>query len=179
MQLKTLLSKEFSSFNNNLFSISIVNLNNFLDKSILTLFYKRLKNFVGVLFNRRFSLFIDFLKINTLFIQSKLPLKVYLNVLGQIFKILPKHKHNRFLLFLKIVFQTLILNSTSDSSNGNILGIKLLINGRLKGKPRSNLTCIQVGSTPIQSLSKNVDFAKTHVYTLNGVFGFKIWVYKK
>ena len=179
--LKTLFYKNFNSLNSNVLSIKLVNLNNHLDRDLLNSFYKNFKRFVGVLFNRRFNLFIDFLKINSLFLKSKISSKLYLLLLGQIFRILPKSKHGRFLLFLKILFKSLI-DISINSSNKKftpILGIKLLIGGRLKGKPRSSTSCIQVGSVPLQSLDKNVDFSKIHVYTLYGAFGFKIWIHKK
>ena len=144
-------------------------------------FYRNFKRFVGVLFNRRFNLFIDFLKINSLFLKSKISSRLYLFILGQIFRILPKSKHGRFLLFLKVLFKNLIDISKYSKNKDviSILGIKLLISGRLKGKPRSGTSCIQVGSVPSQSIEQNVDFSKIHVYTLYGAFGFKIWVHKK
>ena len=70
--LKKLLFKQFSSLNNNVVSLSLINLNNHLDKNSLSLFYKNFKRFIGVLFSRRFNLFIDFLKINSLFLHSKI-----------------------------------------------------------------------------------------------------------
>ena len=181
--LKTLFFKNFKDINSNVLSVNIINLNNYLDRDLLNSFYKNLKRFVGVLFNRRFNLFIDFLKINTLFLKSKISNKLYLYILGQIFRILPKSKHGRFLLFLKILFKNLINISKNYNYKKNevnaILGIKLLISGRLKGKPRSTVSCIQVGSVPSQSINKNVDFSKIHVYTLYGAFGFKVWIHKK
>ena len=179
--LKPLFFSNFKELCNNLLSVKLINLNNFLDKDLLNSFYKNFKRFVGVLFNRRFNLFIDFLKINSLFLKSKVSVKLYLLILGQIFKILPKSKHGRFLLFLKVLFKSLIeISNNSINKNVNsVLGIKLLISGRLKGKPRSSTSCIQVGSIPSQSLDKNVNFSKIHVYTLYGAFGFKIWVHKK
>lgn len=179
--LKTLFYKNFNDLNSNVLSINLVNLNNYLDRDLLNSFYKNFKRFVGVLFNRRFNLFIDFLKVNSLFLKSKISSKLYLLLLGQIFRILPKSKHGRFLLFLKILFKSLIDISKSSSNKkiNSILGIKFLIGGRLKGKPRSSISCIQVGSVPSQSVDKNVDFSKIHVYTLYGAFGFKIWIHKK
>jgi ribosomal protein S3 len=85
------------------------------------------------------------------------------------------------LLFLKVLFKSLIeiSNNSTNKNVNSVSGIKLLISGRLKGKPRSSTSCIQVGSIPSQSLDKNVNFSKIHVYTLYGAFGFKIWVHKK
>jgi len=128
------------------------------------------------LFVRRFKLFIDFLKIVSLFEQKKVKTEVLLFLLGQIFKILPKRKHNIFLIFLKVLFTSLINNVSTKNS---ILGLKFIVNGRLKGKPRSTSAIILVGLVPVQSLSKDIDFAKLHVNTILGVFGFQLWVYRK
>jgi len=123
------------------------------------------------LFTRRFNLFVDFIKIAALFGKNKVNSKTFLFVVGQVFRTLPKRKHNIFLIFLKTVFQVLI-------ENKSILGVKFLISGRLKGKPRSSTVSILMGSTPVQSLSENIEYSKTNVYTLNGAFGFKLWVYR-
>lgn len=179
--LKNLVFNQFRDLDNNLMSIRLINLNSKIDKSSLNVFYKNFKRFVGVLFSRRFNLFIDFLKINSLFLHSQVSTKIYVHLLGQIFRILPKSKHGRFLVFLKLLFKNLLLASKDFNNKGlkSILGVKLIISGKIKGKPRSSTTCIQVGSVPSQSLSKDVSFSKIHVYTLYGAFGFKIWVHKK
>jgi ribosomal protein S3 len=84
-------------------------------------------------------------------------------------------------VFLKLLFKNLLLASKliTDENIKAILGVKLIISGKIKGKPRSTTTCIQVGSVPSQSLAKDISFSKIHVYTLYGSFGFKIWVHKK
>jgi hypothetical protein len=170
-----LFSESFDSLKN--LSISIKNLNNYLDRSDLVFFYNSFKRFERNLFSRRFSLFIDFLKMTALFSGSKISSDTYLYLLGQIFKILPKSRHSTFLVFLKTVFQTLI-NSDKNLKNSSIIGLKIIISGKLKGKPRSSSAYVQVGPVPVQSVSKNVDFAKLNVYTLSGSFGLKFWVNK-
>ena len=134
-----------------------------------------------MLFSRRFNLLIDFIKITALFCEKKVPLQTFLSLLGQIFRILQKRKHSRFFFFLKYLFQLLVSNSEFKSSlaMSNIDGIKFVVNGKLQGKTRADSSCIQVGAVPIQSLDKNVEFSRLHVYTLYGVFGFRMWVYRK
>jgi hypothetical protein len=175
--LKPLIKSLIFNLKNSSVVLSQSTLNNFLEKPILIFFYSKFKRFAGVLFNRRFSLFIDFLKMTSLFFIGRITTSCYLQVLGQIFKILPKRKHARFLVFLKALFTTLVEGSAGFDNN--IGGIKLIISGKLKGKPRSSITTISVGSVPVQSVDQNVDFTKMHVYTLLGTFGFKIWVLRK
>ena len=64
-------------------------------------------------------------------------------------------------------------------SQYNLCGVKFLLSGRIRGKSRASSNLIQIGSTPTQTLSKTIDFATDHVYTLYGVFGIKMWTYLK
>jgi len=181
LTFKKLILTQFKLLKNNLIVISLQNLNKFIHTKSLIFFYKKFKRFVGVLFARRLNLFIDFLKLTVFFTQSKVSLNSYLYLLGQIFRVLPKRKHNRFLFFLKILFQIIIDNSSKlfPNSTNLVAGIKFIVNGKLKGKTRASSNCIQIGSTPIQSIDKNIEFARLHVYTLYGAFGFQMWIYRK
>jgi|TARA_B110000093_G_C12907169_1_gene383032 hypothetical protein len=176
--IKSLFNNHFYLFDTTTVNVSFKNLNRHLDKKNLTFLYKKFKRFVGVIFSRRFNLFIDFLKITDLFVQQKITATPYLFLLGQIFKVLPKRKHNRFLVFLKLLFQIIIKSKLLSNSN-NLEGIKFIVKGKLKGKTRSSSSCIQVGSVPVQSIAKNIEFSKLHVYTLYGSFGFKLWIHRK
>jgi len=132
-----------------------------------------MKKFLGILFARRLTFFIDFVKITSLFFQSKIFSGLYLSLLGQIFQILPKRKHTKFFSFIKFLF-TILANQ-----NASILGLKLLISGKIQGKTRANSLFIHSGSIPNQTISKNIEFSKIHIYTRYGAFGFKFWVNKK
>lgn len=169
--LFSLVKNHFFLLNNNYIKLSFINLNIFIEKRLSVFFFNKLRRFYPLIFTRRFNLFVDFIKMSSLFAQNKINSKIYLVIIGQIFRTLPKRKHNIFIIFLKTLFSIFIQKKY-------ISGIRLLINGRLKGKPRSNSISFLFGSTPVQSLSKNIEFSKLHVYTLNGAFGFKFWVYR-
>jgi len=182
--LLNLFNKNFplNKINNLIFNIR--NLNKELDSLILASLYNKTKKFINNIFIRRFNLYIDFLKLTTLLIQDKICADKFIYLLAQIFKALSKRVHTRFLFFLKALFKILISNNFNVVNLDNnlissILGLKFIINGKLQGKPRASFSCIQEGSVPIQSFAKNIDFAKNHVYTLYGVFGIRIWIYRK
>jgi ribosomal protein S3 len=80
-------------------------------------------------------------------------------------------KHNQFLIFLKRIL-TLFLNSKFSK----IKGIKININGRLNGAPRSKNRVISIKNTPIQTINKPIDYSETTSFTKNGTFGIKIWI---
>ncbi len=171
-----LFFKNLSFFKQNLGVIKIINLNfqMYKFKTLIKVFYKFFKKYAFNLFPRRFNFFIDAIKLTVLFLTNKISIHFYIKILGDIFKILQKRLHVRFLFFLKELFKFLIVYSEKKL---NILGIKFRANGKLRGKPRSSTCCILVGQIPNQSISKFIDFSKLHVFTRYGVFGFKLWVY--
>jgi hypothetical protein len=181
--LLNLFKNSLSKFNNNVLILNIKNLNILVKKSIFLFFYKKMKKFIKTIFSRRFNLFIDFIKFSSFFSQSKINSDSYLYLLGQIFKVLPKRKHSRFIFFLKLLFKMIVEKAPAYFDKQNlktikIKGIKFIINGKLQGKTRADSISIQVGSVPIQSIGKNVDFSRLHVYTIYGAFGFQMWVYR-
>jgi hypothetical protein len=179
-KINGLFTEKFKNLNNNLVLLKVKVVNNQIDDSLLKILYHKTSRFMGVLFLRKFSLFIDFLKICSLFYQKKVFASTFLYILGQIFKVLPKRKHNRFLFFLKYIFQLFVQDVSIKTVLGTnkIKGIKFVINGKLQGKTRASSSCIQIGSVPVQSINKNIEFSKLHVYTIYGAFGFKIWVHR-
>ncbi len=80
-------------------------------------------------------------------------------------------RHNFFFNFLKYSLN-LLLSTTFN----NIKGIKIIIKGRLNGKPRSNNQIIQIGQVPLQTLDNKVDYFESTAFTLLGSFGIKVWI---
>jgi hypothetical protein len=159
--------------------LKIKNLNLLLqereNKILQKKFYYFYKKIAFSLFPRRFNFFIDSIKITTLFLKGFITTSFFIKILGNIFKILQKRKHVKFLYFIKKLFKNLLITQNNVNS---ILGIKCRINGKLRGKTRSSTCCIFLGQVPNQSVNKFIDYAKTHVFTVYGVFGFKLWVYR-
>jgi small subunit ribosomal protein S3 len=156
-------------------------LNKEINKIFLLYLFKKLKIHIKYLFERRYSLFIDFLKLTTLYFNDQISTKVYLSILAEIFKYLKKKQHAKFISFIKKLFSLLIFESKKYQVKNKIYlkGVKFRINGRIKGKAKASSFYNQIGHIPVQSLSTKIDFAKARVYTQNfGVLGFKIWVYK-
>jgi len=106
-------------------------------------------------------------------------LNIYVFLLGEIFRRLTKKKHGKFLLFVKILFKFIITKYKFRYVYDQILGIKFIISGKIKGKLRARNTSIQIGLIPISTQNKNIEFSKSHVFTIYGTYGIKVWVYKK
>lgn len=83
-------------------------------------------------------------------------------------------KHFYFILFIK---QALNLFLTSDLSK--IIGVKIIINGRLNGKPRARNNIIIVGNMPTQTLKTNIDYYQSTAFSSNGTLGIKVWIAEK
>lgn len=132
---------------------------------------KQLIKFKRSLFSRRFNLFYDLVKLSSLFMNKDIDIKTYCNILGTIFKFLPKKSHGKYFLFIKTIISTLIKHPESK-----IKGIKVLMSGKLKGKQRASVFKTSRGEIEIQTISANNDLSKVHIHTLYGAFGLAMWV---
>lgn len=173
-----LYDRILNKFKSNLIVLSVTNLNKQYEKKVFLKLFSKFKQFHNTLFPRRFNFFIDFLKVTSLFLTSKINLAFYTETIGQIFKILPKRRHNFFFSFMEQFFRVLI-NDIEIINNQNLKGIKFMLSGRIQAKPRAKFKYFQVGNIPMQSISENIEFSKLHIFTVYGVFGLKIWTYKK
>lgn len=167
-------------FKNNLIIFTFINLNIYLkkQKKNFFIFFNYLKKLGLLLFPRRFKFFLDFIQLSILFLENKIEIKFFISIISEIFRILQKKMHSKFLIFINKYFQFLVSNPLKNKNLFNLLGIKFSINGKLKGKTRSNSYILTAGTVPIQSFKAHVDFAKSHAFTIYGVFGIKLWIYK-
>jgi len=162
---------KLNGLNVNLISIKIKILNKEVDKKAVQFLFTLLKKFSTSLFEKRFNLFIDFLKFSILLNSSKISIKNFLQILSQIFKNLHKKKHTKFIMFLKIVLDFLIKNKFES----NVLGIKIVLSGKLKGKAMASSIKLLKGSVS-NSCNSFLDYSKTDIFTKYGVFGIKCWI---
>lgn len=139
----------------------------------------KLKKFKGALFSRRLNLYYDCIKLCSLFATRKITAEVFCNILGTIFKFLQKKSHGKFLAFVQIIIDTLIKPSKfSDSEQipTAISGIKMRMNGKLKGKLRASSFSWSAGKISQQTITADADYSLTHIKTVYGCFGLKVWV---
>lgn len=178
--ISTFLNKEFSSLKSNFISLKLKIINKKVNKRLVRFFYHKLIRFSGILFSRRFNFFIDFLKATSLFSEDYLSIKSYISFFGQMFKVLQKRTHSRFLLFLKVTFDLILLNRKVKklSKKSNVLGLKYVLNGKLKGKTRASSMYGQFGCVSPSTFVQNISYTKLHIYTLYGVFGLRAWVHR-
>ena len=179
------LFKKYSikyKFNSLIFTIINSNKNFLLksSKKVLLFLFKKTKKFILNVFSRRFTLYIDFLKLSVLLCKNKIGALEFIKLLMIIFKSLSKRMHTKFFLFLRLFFKSILyipfIKKTEFSS---VLGVKLVVHGKLQGKPRAKTSVLQLGCMPIQSFNKNISFAKAQAYNIYGAFGLRIWICTK
>lgn len=169
-------------FKKNLIIFKIVTLNKYLKRKkkkikILNSFFKQE---ASLLFPRRYNFFLDFLQLSILFLENQISISFFIKIITEIFRILQKKRHSRFIIFINSFFNFLlcrIKNLQHFFKNfKSIAGIKFVISGKLKGKPRSSHYTKVFGSVPIQTLNCSIEYAKSHAFTIYGVFGIHIWI---
>lgn len=151
--------------------IIYTNLNKKVNKVYLKRVYFALRQFIPILFKRGITNFMDLVKLTILFAEKYVSARLFLKLLGVVFKNLTKRQHNKFLLFTLILFKQIL-----KVSKKNIHGLKLILNGKIQGKTRSNtkkITCGRPTKTTVRALTI---IETIHVYTIYGVFGFQLWV---
>src|SRR5690606_13268577 len=97
-------------------------------------------------------------------------------ILAKHFTWLPKKQHKRFFIFLRDLFK--IVYELDKQKNNHILGIKLLVSGKISGKTQASNFRSIVGSVFNQTISKNVDYASPTSINKLGTFGWKLRISK-
>jgi small subunit ribosomal protein S3 len=60
-----------------------------------------------------------------------------------------------------------------------INGMKVLIKGRLNGRPRSSSKLLQVGKVSLQTLDAKINYSQSVAFSQHGTFGIKVWICEK
>lgn len=166
----TLNLKQKTFLTKNLHLISDV-WNGSLDNIYATKIYNALKKYNSSLFSQKSFLFADLIKIVTLVSNNKKCFLIFVKFLGFFFSKLPKRKHNLCISFLKLLLNLMIFKYKE-----NILGMKIIINGKLQGKTRAKTTKIKVGSVASNTIENQSLFSKVSIYNLYGAFGIQVLI---
>jgi small subunit ribosomal protein S3 len=74
-----------------------------------------------------------------------------------------------------------ILKQTLDKvmQNTEVKGVKICVKGRLGGTEMARKECTPIrGKLPLQTIRADIDYAQVDAYTVYGVIGVKVWIYK-
>ena len=166
------LLESLSIFTNKKFHIFLTFQN--LNKGLSIILSKKEQNFLKkkILFFKRYSknkFFKESLNIILIMTKTKNSAKLFSYFLANQISVLKRHNH--FLIFLKRILILFV-----ETKFSKIDGIKIIINGRFNGAPRSKSRLMLIGNIPIQTIEKHVDYYQTTSFTKNGTFGIKVWI---
>lgn len=152
--------------------IIIENLNLSLNIEQTRVFYKHLYDYKSMyLFVRTRSFFIDLIKVTDLLAQKKMSASSLIYIFSLIFKSLHKRQHFFFTTFITRYFISALACYKED-----IRGFRFILSGRILGKDRAQVIKIKRGVLEANTIKSNLSFTQTHVYTVYGTYGFKLWV---
>ncbi|MBL7045068.1 MAG: 30S ribosomal protein S3 [Parcubacteria group bacterium] len=63
-------------------------------------------------------------------------------------------------------------------ANRDVLGVRVLVSGRLGGAEMARKEQIKKGRIPLQTFRADIDFAREKAHLPYGVIGIKVWIYK-
>lgn len=147
----------------------IHNLNKNIDKKKTQVILMVFRKFKNILFIRRNGLFSDFVNVSYLLSIGKVKVEAYLILLAEIFTVVLKNRHSQFFLMVNTIFKEILKQKT-----GIITGLKFVLNGKLKGKPRTGTFRALVGRVPCQQSDSLIEFSKINTYNRYGAYGFKL-----
>ncbi|MES2225606.1 MAG: 30S ribosomal protein S3 [Patescibacteria group bacterium] len=72
-----------------------------------------------------------------------------------------------------------VLKSTVEKvmSSRDVIGIRIVVSGRLGGADMSRTEQIKRGRVPLQTFRANIDYAHQEAHLPYGVIGIKVWIY--
>lgn len=80
----------------------------------------------------------------------------------------------------RVPFRKVIKNAILkvQQSGSFVKGIKVQISGRLNGAEIARTEWVREGQVPLHTIRADIDYSTTTAYTVFGIIGIKVWVYK-
>jgi small subunit ribosomal protein S3 len=75
-------------------------------------------------------------------------------------------------------FKRAMKRAAQSAKRSGALGIKICCGGRLGGAEIARKEWLRVGSVPLHTLRKDIDYGFAEALTTYGVTGVKVWIYK-
>lgn len=63
-------------------------------------------------------------------------------------------------------------------SQKGVEGARIMLNGRLDGSEMARREWVKNGRLPLQSFRADINYAQVNAYTIYGVIGIKVWIYR-
>jgi small subunit ribosomal protein S3 len=75
-------------------------------------------------------------------------------------------------------FKRAMKRAAQSATRAGGLGIKICCGGRLGGAEIARKEWVRVGSVPLHTLRKDIDYGFAEAHTTYGIIGIKVWIYK-
>nr|AWI68300.1 ribosomal protein S3 [Pediastrum duplex] len=76
-------------------------------------------------------------------------------------------------------FRRVIKKAKEDlMKTSKVKGVKIQVSGRLNGAEIARSEWVRSGRVPLQTLRANIDYCYKTAYTIYGIIGVKVWIYK-
>lgn len=79
----------------------------------------------------------------------------------------------------RVAFRRAIRLVLVEAKKAKVNGIKIQISGRLNGAEIARTEWLREGRVPLQTLRAEIDYINKEAYTIYGVLGIKIWLFKR
>ncbi|MCL4131659.1 UNVERIFIED_CONTAM: hypothetical protein GTU68_026392 [Idotea baltica] len=117
--------------------------------------------------------------------QEELKKKFRLDIILKL-KLIKKPEINSFFIasFVKhqlekrVSFRKIIKRALTTAVKFGIKGIKITLSGRLGGAEIARTEWVKEGRIPLHTFRADIDYSTLEAFTLYGVIGIKIWVFK-
>jgi len=153
---------------------------NYLAERVFVLrIFKILRSF-NKIFNKLYVIKMDFAKITALLLKNQISAKAFVRQLGKLFENMHKYQHGPFFKFVSVLLNEfrsmLLIDLMHNKNNIQIIGMKVVIAGRLKGKAKAKYKLFKVGTLRQTSYFANIKFSRFAVHTGYGVYGIHLWI---
>jgi small subunit ribosomal protein S3 len=78
----------------------------------------------------------------------------------------------------RIAFRRATRTVLQRAQRQNVNGIKIQVSGRLNGAEIARSEWIREGRVPLQTLRADIDYATKEAFTIYGILGIKVWMFK-
>nr|UAD87245.1 ribosomal protein S3 [Gracilaria pacifica] len=78
----------------------------------------------------------------------------------------------------RIAFRRVLRQAIQRSQKAKNQGIKIQVSGRLNGAEIARSEWVREGRVPLQTLRAHIDYSYKTAYTIYGILGVKVWLFK-
>jgi small subunit ribosomal protein S3 len=79
----------------------------------------------------------------------------------------------------RVTYRRAMKQAILKAQKSNVKGIKIMVSGRLGGAEIARTEWTKDGCIPLHTFKANIDYGVSQAYTLFGIIGVKVWVYRE